>query len=107
MKNTDSVKQSQSDINNFVKKFLAEDNTISDAKGYHKALFTGMNADSIAKHFYEQGKTDAIKASISKSKNIDMDPRLGHEKADIGGLKVKVVPSGENTSRLKVKINNK
>ena len=52
---------------------------MSDAKGYHKSLFTAMNPDAIANHFYEQGKADAIKIQFAKSKNIDMNPRQGHE----------------------------
>ena len=34
---------------------------MSDAAGYHKALFTAMNADSIASHFMNKVKADAIK----------------------------------------------
>ena len=61
VKDSAKVKDSQSDINNFVKKFLNDQNEMSDAKGYHKSLFTAMNPDAVAKHFYEQGKADAIK----------------------------------------------
>jgi hypothetical protein len=68
VKNAQDVKDTQSDINNFVKKFLDESNTMSDAKGYHKSLFTAMNPDAIAQHFYEQGKADALKESIAKFK---------------------------------------
>ena len=70
VKNAEEVKETQSDINNFVKKFLNENNEMSDAKGYHKSLFTAMNPDAIAKHFYEQGKADAMKESVAKSKNV-------------------------------------
>ena len=69
--NADQVKDTQSDINNFVRKFLDKDNVMSDAKGYHKSLYTAMNADAVAQHFYEQGKADALKESIAKSKNIN------------------------------------
>jgi len=104
VKNASEVKQTQSDINNFVKRFLAEDSTMGDAKGYHKALFTAMNADAIANHFYEQGKADAIKNSVAKSKNVDMDPRGVHEPVtEAGGLRVRAI-SGDDSSRLKVKI---
>jgi len=104
VKNASEVKNQQSDINNFVKKFLDENNNIKDAKGYHKSLFTAMNADAIANHFYEQGKADAIKESIARAKNVNMDPRKSHEPvADAGGFKARVV-SGDDTSRLKVKI---
>jgi hypothetical protein len=104
VKNAYEVKNQQSDINNFVKKFLDENNNIKDAKGYHKSLFTAMNADAIANHFYEQGKADALKESIARSKNINMDPRQSHEAvSNTNGLKVRAV-SGDDTSRLKVKI---
>ena len=78
VKDIDGVKTKQGDINNFIGKFLNEDNTMSDAEGYHKGLFTAMNPDQIANHFYEQGKTDALKDSIAKSKNVSMDPRQSH-----------------------------
>lgn len=104
VKNASEVKNQQSDINNFVKKFLDENNNIKDAKGYHKSLFTAMNADAIANHFYEQGKADAIKETIARSKNVNMDPRKSHEPVtDAKGFKVRAV-SGDDTSRLKVKI---
>ena len=67
VKDAGQVKETQSDINNFVKKFLNEDNTMSDAKGYHKSLYTAMNADAVANHFYEQGRADALKDSVAKA----------------------------------------
>jgi hypothetical protein len=104
VKDASQVKNVQSDINNFVKKFLDENNNIKDAKGYHKSLFTAMNADAIANHFYEQGKADALKESIARSKNVNMDPRKSHEPVtDAKGFKVRAI-SGDDTSRLKVKI---
>ena len=75
VKNPNEVKESQSNINNFVKKFLNKKNEMEDAAGYHKSLFTAMNPDAIANHFYEQGKADAMKQSIATTKNISMDPR--------------------------------
>ena len=106
VKNADAVKDTQSDINNFVKKFLNESNEISDAKGYHKSLFTAMNADAIAQHFYEQGKADALKQSVAKSKNVNMDPRQQFGGvSDNSGMKVKVL--GDNSSDFKFKIKNR
>jgi len=106
VKNANEIKTTQSDINNFVKKFLAEDNTMSDAKGYHKSLFTAMNADAVAQHFYEQGRADAIKDSVAKSKNVNMDPRQSHGEIQAGGLKFKVL-SGDSSSDFKVKMKRK
>ena len=73
--------------------------TIRDAKGYHKSLFTAMNSDAIAKHFYEQGKADAIKNQIAKSKNINTNPRKTHGETNVGGVKYKVL--GETSSDMK------
>jgi hypothetical protein len=105
IKNTGDVKKTQSDINNFVKKFLNDKNEMSDAKGYHKSLFTAMNADAIANHFYEQGKADAVKDSMARTKNVDMDPRRGHEKvATQNGWTIRTVESDAvSTSSFKVK----
>jgi len=106
IKDTSSVKENQSDINNFVKKFLNKNNEMEDTKGYHKSLFTAMNADAIAKHFYEQGKADALKESIAKSKNVSMDPRQEFNgQINAGGIKVKVL--GNNSNDFKFKIKNK
>jgi len=104
VKDAAKVKDTQSDINNFVKKFLNEKNEMSDASGYHKSLFTAMNPDLVAQHFYEQGKADAVKNSMAKSKNIDMDPRSTHEKApNPNGFTVKAVDSGSNDFKFKIK----
>ena len=103
--NVDKVKETQSDINNFVKKFLNKENVMEDAAGYHKSLFTAMNPDAVAKHFYEQGRADALKDSIAKSKNIDMSPRQGHNSQEIGGVKVRAL--GDDSASFKFKIKNK
>jgi len=95
--NVDQVKDTQSDINNFVKKFLNDKNEMSDAAGYHKSLFTAMNPDAIANHFYEQGKADAMRSSVEKAKNIDMSPRGAHEKVSMpGGFTVKSIKSSSS-----------
>ena len=92
--NADQIKDTQSDINNFVKKFLNDKNEMSDAAGYHKSLFTAMNSDQIANHFYQQGKADAMKDSVTKAKNIDMDPRGTHEKVNAtGGVTMRSIQS--------------
>ena len=104
IKNTNNVKETQSDINNFVKKFLNKNNEMEDAVGYHKSLYTAMNPDAIAKHFYEQGKADALKDSIAKSKNVNMDPRQQHSGViEAGGMKVKVLGSDSNDFKFKIK----
>jgi len=102
--NADEIKTTQSDISNFTKKFLDKNSALKDAIGYHKSLFTAMNADAIAKHFYEQGKADAMKDSIAKSKNVDMSPRQAFNEVEASGIKVRVL--GDNSSDFKFKIKN-
>ena len=98
------VKETQGDINNFIKKFLNEKGEMKDAKGYHKSLFTAMNADQVAQHFYEQGKADAVKDSMARTKNVNMNPRGVHEEVTASnGWKIRAVDSGQSSSRLKVK----
>jgi len=106
VKDASNVRESQSDINNFIKKFLNKDNLMSDARGYHKSLFTAMNADAVANHFYEQGKADALKESIAKSKNVSMDPRKTHiENVNTSGLRVRAL--NDEGPDFKFKIKNK
>jgi len=105
VKNVNEVRENQSDINNFTKKFLDKENKMADAPGYHKALFTAMNSDAIAQHFYEQGKADAIKESVKTAKNINMNPRSAHQEVEIGGMKAGVI-SGDDLSGIKLKLKN-
>ena len=104
--NAEEVKNTQSDISNFTKKFLDKNSALTDAKGYHKSLYTAMNADAVAKHFYDQGKADAMKDSIAKAKNVDMNPRQAHGTIDAGGVKVRVLGNDANDFKFKIK-NNK
>ena len=104
--NVQDVKTYQSDIINFVGEFLDKDNMIKDAKGYHKAMYSAKNIDKIVKHFYDQGKADAIKETSMSAKNIDMSPRTAAPSVDAGGRKFRVL-SGDDSSGLKFKIGNK
>jgi len=103
--NADEVKNTQSNVNNFVGKFLNEKTgALEDAAGYHKSLFTAMNPDAIAKHFYEQGKADATKSSIAKAKNISMNPRQSHGKAtNTSGPQFKVLSDNSSGMQWKIK----
>jgi len=104
--NANEVKETQSDINNFIKKFLNENQEMSDAKGYHKSLYTAMNPDAIAKHFYEQGKADAMKDSVAKAKNVSMNPRQSFSNDNTSGPKVRVL-NDDTSPTFKFKIKNK
>ena len=95
------VASEQSSINNFVSKYLDKKGNVTDPQGYHKAIFTATNADKIINHFYEQGKSDATKEIIGKSKNPSTQARPVN--GFINGLKVKSVTSGSDSSKLKIK----
>ena len=103
VKNAEKVKGAQTDINNFIKKFLNEQGTMNDAAGYHKSLYTAMNADAVAKHFYEQGKADAIKDSVAKAKNVDMSPRQTIQNVNDSDIKVRVLGSETSGAKFKFK----
>jgi hypothetical protein len=100
--NAEEIAKDQAELQTFVKKFLNDDGSINDHKAYHKAMYAARNSDNIAKHFYEQGKTDGIKEMVNKSKNIDTASRpQNNEDIFIGGFKVKAV-SGVDSSKLKI-----
>ena len=104
VQNPSQIAEKQSDISNFIGKFLGEDGTITDTAGYHKALYAGANADKMANHFYEQGKADATRDILSKSKNPSTGARQAApvEGVKFGAYKVKSV-SGADSSKLKIK----
>ena len=103
IKNVNDVADSQSNISNTIKKFLDNEGNVKDVKGYHKAMYAANNADTIAQHFYEQGKADAVKDIAAKSKNVSTDSRAtAPEDVFVGGLKVRAV-SGMDSSKLKIK----
>jgi len=105
IKEADKVKETQSNINNFVSRFTnKQTQAVEDAKGYHKSLFTAMNPDLVANHFYQQGKADAIKESMAKAKNVDMSARQTNSNViETGGMKVRAI-SGDSSNDFKVKI---
>ena len=105
LQNKEAVAESQSNINNFVGKFLDKEGNIEDAKGYHKAIYAATNADKLANHFYQQGKADAVRDVMNKSKNTTSPPRQTSSSDFIGGFKVKSVNSGSDSSKLSIKKN--
>ena len=104
VQNPSQVAEKQSDISNFIGKFLGEDGAIADTEGYHKALYAGQNADKMANHFYEQGKADAIRDVVNKSNNTSSGARKAApiDSARFGAYKIKSV-SGADSSKLKIK----
>ena len=103
----EKVKKSQRDIDNFISKFVDKDYNMTDPSGYHKGLYTAMNPDLIANHFYEQGKADALKQSVDEAKNVSMTPRQTMApNVNIGGLKFRALDN-DSANDFKFKIKNK
>jgi hypothetical protein len=103
IQNRDKVAESQSNINNLVGKFLDNEGNVSDTKGYHKAMYAADNVDKIASHFYEQGKADAVKDVVNKSRNLsDTKARSTQGDVFVNGFKVKAI-SGTDSSKLRIK----
>ena len=101
--NPQEMINAQTDVSKIITKYSDNDGKISDMDGYHKAIYAARNADRLAEHFYEQGKADAIKDVMAKSKNINSDPRPISEGSSLSnGWKVKAV-TGVDASRLKIK----
>ena len=91
VKDVNKIKDTQLDLNNFVNKHISDDGVVRDAKEYHRSVFAAMNPDALARHFYEQGRADALKTSIAESKNIDMSARSSYGEAPQSGLKVRAL----------------
>jgi len=103
IQNKDKVAESQSNITNLVGKFLDESGNVKDVNGYHKAMYAAENVDKIAAHFYEQGKADAVKDVVNKSKNLsDTKARTSQGDVFLNGFKVKAI-SGADSTKLKIK----
>ena len=104
VKDPKAVADSQSNIENFVSRFLDKEGNIGDPAGYHKALYAAMNADKLASHFYEQGKADGVKTLVQQSKNPSADAPRQVASGDVyvSGFKVKAI-SGADSSKLKIK----
>jgi len=104
LKDPVAIAENQSDINNFVGRFLDKEGKITDTAGYHKALYAAMNTDKLASHFYEQGKADGVKDIVQQSKNPSTDAPRQVASGDVyvGGFKVKAI-SGADSSKLKIK----
>ena len=93
------LKNVQSDVNNFVNKFMDKDGLIADPVGYHKAFSVAMNPDKFAKHFYEQGVAATVDNVSRKSKNINMDVRQQSQSVSKNGITIRPMGSSNDSGR--------
>lgn len=104
VKDVDKVKTQS--LSNVFDKYVGENQLLNNAGDFHKSLFVASNPDAIANHFYEQGKADAIKQMSAEAKNINMNPRKTADGyVETGGIKVRAI-SGDDKSKLKIKLKN-
>ena len=87
----DELKTKQSDVMNFLNRFMNDDGLIADAEGYHKAIAVASNPEKFAQFFYEQGKASATEDVTRKMKNIDMSTRNAPEVSTKGGMQIRAI----------------
>lgn len=102
----EQLKKAQSDVSKFIGSFLDENGFIKDPAAYHRAIAVAMNPDGFAKHFYEQGRSEAVDSVAKESKNIQMDIRSTPQLTPTNGFKVVALDS-DHGSGLKIKLRNK
>ncbi len=101
--NPQDMISNQTDVSKFINKFMDKNGNVNDMEAYHKAIYAARNADRLAQHFYEQGKADATRDVIAKSKNISNDSRpVATEATMPNGWKVRAI-TGVDSSKLKIK----
>ena len=93
------LKNVQSDVNNFINKFMDKDGLIADPVGYHKAFSVAMNPDKFAKHFYDQGVAETVDNVSRKSKNINMDVRQQSQSVSKNGITIRPMGSSSDSGR--------
>ena len=93
----------QSDINNFIKKYTDEKGLMKDASGYHKALAVAMNPEKFAQYFYDQGVSSAVDNVAKKSKNINMEVRQSPQVTIKDGRKIRSIGSQSSGRGLRIK----
>ncbi len=101
--NPSAMIDTQSDVAKIISKYTDDSGNIVDMGGYHKALYAARNVDKLAEHFYEQGKADATRDIVAKSKNISQDPKpIDTGETLPNGWKIRAI-SGVDGSKLKIK----
>lgn len=87
------LRDRQSNLNNFIGKFLDDNGYLKDAELFHKAIAMAVDPDKTARFFYEKGKADAVTEFEKESKNINMT-RNSPTITPQSGIQVKAVEEG-------------
>ena len=100
---SEELSNTQSDINNFVKKYTDENGLMKDAAGYHKALAVAMNPEKFAQYFFDQGVSSAVDNVTKKSKNINMEMRQSPQVTIKDGRKIRSIGNQSSGRGLKIR----
>jgi len=100
---SEELSNTQSDINNFVKKYTDENGLMKDAAGYHKALSVAMNPEKFAQYFFDQGVSSAVDNVTKKSKNINMEMRQSPQVTIKDGRKIRSIGNQSSGRGLKIR----
>ncbi len=95
----------QSNLQNFVSRFLNDEGYLKDAESFHRAIAVASNPEKFAKFFYEKGMADAVGNVAKESKNIDMT-RQATQVTPAPGFKVTAIDD-ERGNRLVIRNKNK
>jgi hypothetical protein len=98
---SNDILSKQSNLSNFISKFLDNEGYLKDAEMFHKAIAMAMDPEKTAKFFYEKGKADAVTNFDKESKNIDMT-RNSPTPTPKSGFQIRVVDEGYS-GKLKIK----
>lgn len=95
----------QSNLQNFVSKFLNDEGYLKDAEAFHRSIAVASNPEKFAKFFYEKGMADAVDNVAKESKNIDMT-RQAPQVPPAQGLRVTAIDD-DRGNRLVIRNKNK
>ena len=95
----------QSNLQNFVSKFLNDEGYLKDAESFHRAIAVASNPEKFAKFFYEKGMADAVDNVAKESKNIDMT-RQATQVTPAPGFRVTAIDD-DRGNRLVIRNKNK
>lgn len=101
---TDLLRE-QSNLQNFVSKFLNDEGYLKDAESFHRAIAVASNPEKFAKFFYEKGMAEAVDNVAKESKNIDMT-RQATQIPPASGFRVTALDD-DRGNRLVIKSKNK
>jgi hypothetical protein len=97
-----TLKEKQSNLQNFFNRFLDDKGYLKDAEAFHKAVAVANNPEQFAKFFYEKGQSDATTNIAKESKNLDVVRGVPGASQVTSGLKVRAIEDPD-VGRVKIR----